>query len=68
MPKMKTNRTVYKKVKFGGGGRARRSKAFTSHNTAKKSRKRIRRLRKMLTVNDTNMNGIDRQLPYKSRH
>jgi large subunit ribosomal protein L35 len=68
MPKMKTNRTVYKKLKVGGSGRVKRSKAYTSHNTAKKTRKRIRNLRKMVTVDDTNMNLVKRQLPYMKRH
>lgn len=65
MPKMKTNRTAAKKIKVCGSGRLKRSKAYTSHNTAKKSRKRIRNLRKMETVNTANEANLKRQLPYR---
>ena len=65
MPKMKTNKTVAKKIKVCGSGRLKRSKAYTSHNTAKKTRKRIRNLRKMVTVDSANQAGLKRQLPYR---
>ena len=46
MPKMKTNRGAAKRFKATGGGRIRRSKAFSSHILTKKSTKRKRNLRK----------------------
>ena len=67
MPKQKTNKTAAKKLKVGGNGRIKRSKAYTSHNTAKKSPKRIRRLRKMETLNKANENNAKRQLPYRNK-
>jgi large subunit ribosomal protein L35 len=64
MPKLKTNRTAYRKFKQGANGRLRRAQAGTSHNTAKKSAKRIRQLRKILGVDDTNQGALERMLPY----
>jgi large subunit ribosomal protein L35 len=68
MPKMKTNRTAYKRIKIGGNGRARRAKACMSHNTAKKSQKRVRRLQNVETVDTANEAQVARLLPYHKRH
>ncbi|MDW7661005.1 MAG: 50S ribosomal protein L35, partial [Bacillota bacterium] len=45
MPKMKTHRGAAKRVKKTGGGKLKRSKAYTSHILTKKSSKRKRGLR-----------------------
>lgn len=63
MPKIKTNRTAYKKLKVGGKGRVKRAQANKSHNTAKKSANRMRRLGKKLTVNDANMATVKKLIP-----
>ena len=42
MPKMKTNRGAAKRFSATGGGRIRRSKAYSSHILTKKSTKRKR--------------------------
>lgn len=63
MPKIKTNRTAYKKFR-AMKRKVKRAQAFTSHNTAKKSPKRIRNLRDMVTVDDANLASVKRLLPY----
>lgn len=64
MPKMKTNRGAAKRFKLTGSGRIVRSKAFASHILTKKSTKRKRNLRKSDIVDDANLKGIRRILPY----
>lgn len=67
MPKMKTNRTAYKKFKVSASGRVKRAQACTSHNTAKKSPARLRRLRKTVGVDDTNMYTLEKLLPFRAQ-
>lgn len=64
MPKMKTNRTAYKKIRAGGKGKLKRGRAFKSHNTAKKTPKQRRQLRGSVIVDETNAPAIRRLLPY----
>ena len=64
MPKIKTNRTAYKKLRVKANGRIKRAQAFTSHNTAKKGPKRRRQLRGILELDKTNMHAAKRLLPY----
>jgi large subunit ribosomal protein L35 len=64
MPKLKTNKIAYKKFRVGGTGRVKRAQAFTSHNTAKKSRKRIRNLRQRKDVDGANVSALEKMLPF----
>jgi len=64
MPKMKTNRGAAKRFKCTGAGKIVRRKAFSSHILTKKSTKRKRNLRQSAVVDDTNLKGIKRLLPY----
>ncbi|MFZ5774412.1 MAG: 50S ribosomal protein L35 [Thermodesulfobacteriota bacterium] len=64
MPKMKTNSGAAKRFKCTGSGKIARRKAFTSHILTKKSTKRKRNLRQAGIVDDTNVRGIKRLLPY----
>ncbi len=64
MPKMKTNRGAAKRFKKTGSGKIVRSKAFSSHILTKKSTKRKRKLRQNGLVDDTNLKGVKRILPY----
>lgn len=64
MPKMKTNRGAAKRFKATGSGKILRGKAFASHILTKKSTKRKRGLRQSGLVDDTNVKGIRRLLPY----
>lgn len=68
MPKMKTNRSAYKKYRVSARGKVSHARAFTSHNSGKKSAKRIRHLKHMALVDDTNTGAIRRQLPYLNKH
>ncbi|MBX7144121.1 MAG: 50S ribosomal protein L35 [Oligoflexia bacterium] len=64
MPKMKTNRTAYKKYRVNAKGKPKSYRANTSHNTGKKSAKRMRQLRHGQMVDATSMENISGQLPY----
>ena len=64
MPKMKTNRGAAKRFKATGGGRIRRSKAYSSHILTKKSTKRKRNLRKTTLIADVDARAVRRMLPY----
>jgi large subunit ribosomal protein L35 len=64
MPKMKTNRGAAKRFKATGSGKIVRNKAYASHILTKKTTKRKRGLRKSSLVDDTNVKGIKRILPY----
>lgn len=64
MPKMKTHRGAAKRFKKTASGKLKRSKAFTSHLTGKKSPKRIRQLRKAGLVSESDQKRIKQLLPY----
>lgn len=64
MPKMKTNRGAAKRFKATGGGRIRRSKAYSSHILTKKSTKRKRNLRKSGLIAGPDERAVRRMLPY----
>ena len=61
---MKTNRGAAKRFKATGSGKIVRNKAFASHILTKKSTKRKRGLRQSALVDETNVKGIKRLLPY----
>ena len=64
MPKMKTSKTVKKRLRVSGRGRVRRPKAGGNHGLINKSRKRLRRLRNNDMVPKTLQKKIKRLLPY----
>ena len=64
MPKMKTNRMAYKKLRVGGTGRVKRALAGASHNTGKKSSKKVRQLRVRRVIDRANSRAVRGQLPY----
>jgi len=64
MPKMKTNRGAAKRFKATGSGKIVRNKAYASHILTKKTTKRKRGLRKSDIVDESNVKGIKRILPY----
>jgi large subunit ribosomal protein L35 len=64
MPKMKTSKTVKKRLRVSGSGRVRRPKAGGNHGLINKSRKRLRRLRNNDMVPKTLQKKIKRLLPY----
>ena len=52
MPKMKTNKSISKRVKVTGTGKMLRHKPAAGHLKSTKSPKRIRRFRKSTSVSD----------------
>ncbi len=64
MPKIKSNRGAAKRFKVTGTGKVVRNKANANHILTKKTTKRKRGLRKSGIVDDANMKGIKRMLPY----
>jgi large subunit ribosomal protein L35 len=64
MPKMKTNRGAAKRFKATGTGKIVRNKAYASHILTKKTTKRKRGLRKSEILDESNVKGIKRILPY----
>ena len=64
MPKMKSKSGAAKRFRALGSGKFKRSHAFMRHILTKKSTKRKRNLRQAGIVDDTNLKGIKRLLPY----
>lgn len=67
MPKMKTNRTAYKKFRVNAAGKPKAYRARTSHNTGKKSAKRMRQLRGAVMVDPSFVPSVALQLPYMKK-
>ncbi len=68
MPKQKTRRLAYKKLRvIAGGKKIKHARAATSHNTGKKSSKRMRQLGGTKTVDKTNMYAAKKWFPYISK-
>lgn len=67
MPKIKTHSGAKKRFKVTGTGKAVRAHACKSHklNSALKSQKRKRNLRKTTLVDVTNEAQVKRLIPYK---
>ncbi len=58
MPKMKTKRTLAKRVKRTGTGKLKRQHAYVSHFAAHKSNKQKRKLRKGTLVSPSDYKRI----------
>lgn len=67
MPKMKTNRTAYKKLSPNKNGKIKRGHACKRHMTGKKSSKRMRGLDGSALVSYKDAPNIMRMLPYGGR-
>lgn len=67
MPKMKTNRSMYKKFRVNAKGKFKRSQSNRSHNTAKRAPKRMRQLRGLVVTESTHVGLISRALPYAGK-
>ena len=64
MPKIKTNKLASKKFCVTSSGRVKKACANRSHNTAKRSPKRMRQLKGMVEVDPTNLKALKKMLPY----
>lgn len=62
MPKVKTSSAAAKRFKAGGSGVIKRKQAFKSHNTGKKSAKRVRQLRGTKVVDVANIAAVRRMI------
>lgn len=58
MPKMKTKRTLAKRVKVTGSGKIKRHHAYTSHFAANKTHKQKVNLRKSAIMNNSDVKRI----------
>ena len=65
MPKIKTHSGAKKRFKLSKNGKPMRGHAFKSHILNKKSTKRKRNLRKVVTADVTNVAKIKKMIPYK---
>ena len=65
MPKIKTHSGAKKRFKLTKTGKVKRAHAFKSHILNKKSTKRKRNLRKVVTADVTNVAKIKKMIPYK---
>ncbi|MDY7033210.1 MAG: 50S ribosomal protein L35 [Thermodesulfobacteriota bacterium] len=64
MPKLKTKKGVAKRFKKTKTGKLKRSKAYGNHILTKKSTKRKRGLRQAGYVENVDVKGLKRLLPY----
>ena len=65
MPKIKTHSGAKKRFKLTKTGKVKRAHAFKSHILNKKTTKRKRNLRKVVTAYVTNVAKIKKMIPYK---
>ena len=65
MPKIKTHSGAKKRFKLTKTGMVKRAHAFKSHILNKKTTKRKRNLRKVVTADVTNVAKIKKMIPYK---
>ena len=65
MPKIKTHSGATKRFKLTKTGKVKRAHAFKSHILNKKTTKRKRNLRKVVTADVTNVAKIKKMIPYK---
>lgn len=64
MPKLKTHRGAAKRFKVTATGKIKRGKGYKSHLLTSKSSKRMRNLRTSTLVNERDLDGIKKLLPY----
>ena len=65
MPKIKTHSGAKKRFTLTKTGKVKRAHAFKSHILNKKTTKRKRNLRKVVTADVTNVAKIKKMIPYK---
>ena len=65
MPKIKTHSGAKKRFKLTKTGKVKRAHAFKSNILNKKTTKRKRNLRKVVTADVTNVAKIKKMIPYK---
>jgi large subunit ribosomal protein L35 len=63
MPKLKTHKSVSKRLKVTGSGKVKRAKAYKRHLLTGKSTKTKRGLRKTGYISDANIKAVRALLP-----
>lgn len=64
MPKMKTHKSASKRYKISATGKLMRRRAFHSHLLTHKTAKRKRNLKKIVVVNQTDLQRPKKEIPY----
>jgi large subunit ribosomal protein L35 len=64
MPKLKTNRGAAKRFRATGGGGFKRAQSHLNHILTKKASKRKRKLGAMVQVDERDVPGLRKMLPY----
>lgn len=64
MPKLKTKKSLAKRIKVTAKGKLKRASAYKRHILTKKSRKRKRRLRRAALVHKHQQGIFRRVMPY----
>ena len=65
MPKLKTHRSAAKRYKVTASGKIMKRQAGIGHLLQHKSNSRKRKLFKMVTLSDSNLKLVSKELPYK---
>lgn len=65
MPKLKTHRAAAKRYKVTASGKIMKRQAGIGHLLQHKSNSRKRKLFKMVTLSDSNLKLVSKELPYK---
>ena len=64
MPKLKTRRAAAKRFRRSGSGKIMRRKAFKNHLLERKNQDRKRKLSKITTVHETDVQNVELMMPY----
>jgi large subunit ribosomal protein L35 len=67
MPKMKSSRTLAKRIKITGTGKIKRKHAYMGHFAPNKTHKQKKHLAKSGFVSKANMPGITQMIDYKNK-
>ena len=65
MPKLKTHSGAKKRFSLTKSGKVKRARAYKSHILTKKDTKRTRRLRTTAYADATNVDAVNKMIPYK---
>lgn len=64
MPKLKTRRAAAKRFRRSGSGKIMRRKAYKNHLLERKNQDRKRKLSKITTVHETDVQNVELMMPY----
>ncbi|MBE9064181.1 50S ribosomal protein L35 [cf. Phormidesmis sp. LEGE 11477] len=64
MPKLKTRRAAAKRFRRSGSGKIMRRKAYKNHLLERKNQDRKRKLSKIATVHESDVENVELMMPY----